>query len=111
MSFSCGYTLSTLSAKGLGKVSRSAVVVATFWLALVMVGSYPLVGDGGSGVASLSPCIVSLAIMARYASSVDLQWCNSVSWASMAARSLASSPRHCAALRSTSTYRTCCCSS
>jgi hypothetical protein len=40
MSFSWWYTLSTSSVEGVGKVSRSAATVATFWLALANTGCY-----------------------------------------------------------------------
>jgi hypothetical protein len=38
MSFSVRYTLSTPSAEGVGKVSRSAAATAMFWLTLAKVG-------------------------------------------------------------------------
>jgi hypothetical protein len=38
MSFSCWYTLLTLSMEGMGRVSKSAAVAAMLWIALGKVG-------------------------------------------------------------------------
>jgi hypothetical protein len=48
MSFSWQYTLSNPTVKGVGKVSRSAAAMTTFWMVYLMV-------DGGGNVPSTSP--------------------------------------------------------
>jgi hypothetical protein len=97
MSFSSWYNLSTSSVEGESKVSRSAAAVDTFWLTMSLARARALVRS---------------TVMHRSITRVDLRWCSSANWASMAASP--SSPHHCVALCSTSTRRAwacACCSS
>jgi hypothetical protein len=89
MSFSWWYTLSTPSAEGAGKVSRSVAAATTFWLALgkarSCIPSWMMVAE--TSLARVQAAVRS-TVRLRSASSVDLRWCSSVSRSSMVARSL-----------------------
>jgi hypothetical protein len=82
MLFNCWYISPTPSVEGAGNVSKSAATVATFWLALVKVGS------------CRSACTITAV---QPASSIDSCWCRSASLASMAVHSSLNLPHCCAA--------------
>jgi hypothetical protein len=106
ISFSWRYTLSTPSAKGVGKVSKSVAVMTTFWLALAKAGRYvPSRLMAATTSLARAQMFMWSTNKARSALSADLRWCSSVIWASKAARSTMSSPRCCLTLCSTSACR------
>jgi hypothetical protein len=89
------YTSPTPAVEGTYNVSRSTAIVATFWLALMKVGSCRYT------------CSVTVV---RPASSSDSRWCRPASLVSMATRSLVGLPYHSVASCLMSSYRACWCS-
>jgi hypothetical protein len=92
MFFNKWYTLLTPSVEGTGELSKSVAAVATFWLAQAKVGccipSWLMVAV--TGLARAQDLVMSM-VAARSVPSTTLRRCSSVSWASRAACSLASS--------------------
>jgi hypothetical protein len=92
LSFSYRYTLPTPSVEVAGRVSKSATVVDTFWLALTKVGcgvpSWLMVM---AMALARAQAFVKSMVEARSVPSVALHRCSSVIWASRAACSLANS--------------------
>jgi uncharacterized membrane protein len=76
----------------MGKVSKSTADVATFWLALAKVGrGIPLLLMVAVTALAQAWALVKSMVAAHFISSVALHRCSSVSWASRAACSPASS--------------------
>jgi hypothetical protein len=76
--------------------------MATFWLALAKAGRY---APSWFMAVVTSLTMLRSTVLARSVLSVDLLWCSSACWASMTAKLSVSSPHHCSARRSVSSYR------